>query len=301
MERSAAGINSESLRYQREVNHVSVVGIGGNLCLSVFKFIAGLVGHSGAMLSDALHSASDIAGSLVVMIGVSLSERQADREHPYGHERMECIASILLALLLLGAGLVMGLRAGKTILDGSYSAAEIPGRIALIAAVVSIAVKEGMFWYTRRRADRIGSGALRAEAWHHRSDALSSVGALIGIGGARLGFRILDPAAGIVICLFILKAAVDIFREAVEKMTDHSGGEELERQIRDCVGAFQAIMGVDLLRTREFGRKVYVDLEIRMDGTLSLEETHRVAEQLHDRLEEELPQIKHVMIHVNPG
>ena len=293
-------MSEEHDSYQKTVGRVSAVGIAGNLILAAFKFIAGLVGHSSAMLSDALHSASDIVGGLIVMIGVSLAEKQPDKEHPYGHERLECIASILLAILLLIAGLAMGLSAAESMLTGGYRDAAVPGTIALVAAIVSIAVKEGMFHYTMRRAKAVDSGALRAEAWHHRSDALSSVGSLIGVAGARLGVRVLDPAAGLLICLFILKAAYDIFREALEKMTDHSGGEELEQDIRRCVGQFGDIGGIDLLQTREFGRRVYVDLEIRMDGALSLEQTHAVAERLHDALEERFPQIKHVMIHVNP-
>ena len=291
---------SDSSSYQQTVGKVSVIGIAGNLLLAAFKFLAGILGHSSAMLSDALHSASDIAGGLIVMIGVSFSEKQPDKEHPYGHERIECIASILLAVLLLIAGLAMGYSAAQSIITGEYRTAATPGRIALIAACVSIAVKEAMFRYTMVRARRIDSGALRAEAWHHRSDALSSIGSLAGVLGARLGVPVLDPAAGLVICLFILKAAYDIFREAVERMTDHSGGEELEQSIRECVAEYPEIEGVDLLRTREFGRMVYVDLEIRMDGALSLEASHDAAERLHDELESRFPRVKHVMIHVNP-
>lgn len=291
---------SENNSYQSAVGKVSVIGIAGNLLLAAFKFLAGILGHSSAMLSDALHSASDIAGGIIVMIGVSFSEKQADKEHPYGHERIECIASILLAVLLLIAGLAMGYSAAQSIVSGEYRTAAAPGRIALIAACVSIAVKEAMFRYTMARAKKLDSGALRAEAWHHRSDALSSIGSLAGVLGARLGAPILDPAAGLVICLFILKAAYDIFREAVERMTDHSGGEELEQSIRECVAEYPEIRGVDLLRTREFGRMVYVDLEIRMDGSLSLEASHGAAERLHDELEARFPRVKHVMIHVNP-
>ena len=289
----------ESAAYHAVVRRVSAVGITGNLLLTVFKLAAGIIGRSSAMLSDAIHSASDIAGSLIVLIGVSFSERQADRDHPYGHERLECIASVLLAVILLLAGLTVGYGAVSR-LTGGADGLEIPGRIALIAAVVSVVAKEGMFQYTIIQAKRIDSGALRAEAWHHRSDALSSVGSLVGIAGARLGLPFLDPLAGFIICLFILKAAYDIFREAMEKMTDHSADEEVERQIRACVEEIDAVRGIDLLRTREFGRKLYVDLEIRMDGSLTLEESHGVAERLHDLLEERFPRIKHVMVHVNP-
>ena len=286
--------------YQKAVERVSTAGIVGNVLLAGFKFLAGILGHSSAMLSDAVHSASDIAGGLIVIIGVGLAEKQADKEHPYGHERLECIASILLAVILLVVGLSMGAGAAESIASGGYRNAVMPGRIALIAAGLSLVVKEAMFRYTMARAKTLGSGALQAEAWHHRSDALSSVGSLIGVAGARLGFLILDPVAGLIICLFILKSAYDIFREAVERMTDHSGGEELEQGIRACIGEYAGVLRIDLLQTREFGRKVYVDLEIGMDGSRTLEETHRVAEQIHDALEHSFPQIKHVMIHVNP-
>jgi len=286
--------------YQRAVERVSTAGIVGNCLLAAFKFAAGLLGHSSAMLSDAVHSTSDIVGGLIVIVGVRLAEKQPDKEHPYGHERLECIASILLAVILLLVGLSMGGSAAEAMVSGTYKSAVMPGRIALLAAGVSLVVKEAMFRYTVSRAKALGSGALRAEAWHHRSDALSSVGSLIGVAGARLGLAILDPAAGLVICLFILKSAWDIFREAMERMTDHSGGEELETAIRDCVGEFAPVRRIDLLQTREFGRKVYVDLEIGMDGALSLTEAHGTAEALHDALEQRFPQIKHVMIHVNP-
>ena len=288
------------MEYRSVVKRVSIVGITGNLLLTVFKLLAGIIGRSSAMLSDAIHSASDIAGSLIVLIGVSFAEKQPDREHPYGHERLECIASVLLAVILLLAGIAVGCGAAGRLFGGNYEALEIPGRIALIAAIVSVAAKEGMFQYTILQAKKIDSGALRAEAWHHRSDALSSVGSLVGIAGARLGLPFLDPLAGFIICAFILKAAYDIFREAMEKMTDHSADEEIERQIRACVEENGAVRGIDLLRTREFGRMLYVDLEIRMDGSLTLAQSHAVAEQLHDRLEECFPRIKHVMVHVNP-
>ena len=287
--------------YQAAVSRVSAVGIGANLALTLFKLAAGILGRSSAMLSDAVHSLSDIAGGLIVVVGVNLSERQADEDHPYGHERLECIASLLLAVILLVAALAMGRSAAVSIVTGSYRTAAVPGGIALIAAVVSIAVKEGLYRWTMARAGILGSGALRAEAWHHRSDALSSVGSLIGVGGAMLGLRVLDPAASLVICLFILKAAYDIAREAVERMTDHTGGQEWDESIRACAEGFPDIQGIDLLRTREFGRKLYVDLEIRMDGSLTLAESHNVAEALHDELETRFPQIKHVMIHVNPS
>ena len=286
--------------YERTVRRVSATGIVCNLALAAFKFAAGILGHSAAMIGDAVHSASDIAGGVIVVLGVRLAERQADEEHPYGHERLESIASLLLAVLLLLAALAMGRGAAESLATGAWRTAAAPGRIALAAAVLSILVKEALCRYTLLASSRIGSDALRAEALHHRSDALSSVGALAGIAGARSGLRFLEPAATLFICLIILKAAWDIFSEATGRMVDRTGGQALENEIRDEIASFPDVLGIDLLQTREFGRRVYVDLELRMDGSRSLRDTHRVAEAVHDRLESRFPRIKHVMIHVNP-
>ena len=172
--------------------------------------------------------------------------------------------------------------------------------IALIAAVASIVVKEAMFWYTRSAAKKINSGALMADAWHHRSDALSSVGALIGIGGARLGFPILDPIASVVICVFIVKAAYDIFKDAIDKMVDKSCDEETEEKMRRLIEKQTGVLKVDVLRTRLFGAKMYVDIEIAADGDITLREGHEIAQVVHDKVEEEFPLVKHCMVHVNP-
>ncbi len=286
--------------YTAAVRRVSFLSMIGNLLLAAFKFVAGFIGRSDAMISDAIHSSSDILGSLIVMLGAKVSGKGADREHPYGHERFECVASLLLSFILFLAGISMIREGGGKILSGAYKTAAAPGMIALIAAVVSIIVKEGMYQYTMQSAKKIDSGSLRAEAWHHRSDALSSVGSLIGIAGARLGLLILDPLAGLLISLFIMKAAVSIFMEAIDKMTDHSCSPELEEEIRQCVGKDPRIRGIDLLLTREFGRKVYLDMEVRLDKNLRLESAHQIIEELHDVIESTFPQIKHVMIHANP-
>ncbi|MBR1812274.1 MAG: cation transporter [Lachnospiraceae bacterium] len=285
--------------YQRKVRQISVLGMAVNLLLAAFKFIAGFVGKSDAMISDAVHSSSDIVGGLIVVIGVSFSEKQADDDHPYGHERLESVASLLLALLLFAAGLAVAYSSADKVLGGGYLTMETPGLIALIAAIVSILSKEALFWYTMSAAKRLNSGALKAEAWHHRSDALSSIGSLIGIAGARLGFPIMDPIAGLLISFFILKSAWDICKDAMEKMVDHRGDAQTEADIAAVVKKHPGVE-IDLLTTREFGRKLYADLEIRMDGNLTLSEAHRVAEAIHDELEHRFPQLKHVMIHINP-
>ena len=213
---------------------VSGVSIAVNLLLSLFKLLAGILAHSGAMISDAIHSASDVGSTFVVIVGVNLSSKKSDKEHQYGHERMECVSSIILSGLLLATGIGIGMNGIENIIKSTSGASiAIPGTLALIAAVVSIVVKEWMFWYTRSAAKKINSGALMADAWHHRSDAMSSVGAFIGILGARLGFPILDPIASVAICVLIVKASVDIFRDAIDKMVDHSCDEATEERMRE--------------------------------------------------------------------
>lgn len=292
------GAGSDS-HFQRVADRVSAVSIIGNLILSVFKLIAGIVAHSNAMISDAVHSASDVFSTIVVIIGIRLASKEADKEHPYGHERMECVAAIVLAMILFMTGLGIGMEAAKNILSGNYSELQVPGILALIAAVVSTVSKEAMFWYTKINAAKIDSSALLADAWHHRSDAFSSVGALIGIAGARLGFPVMDSVASLVIFLFILKAAYDIFMDAVNKLVDHSCDEETERQIYDRVMQNEEVTGIDSLHTRIFGNKIYVDLEIAVNGSYTLKRSHEIAEAVHDDIEKNFQKIKHIMVHVN--
>lgn len=289
-----------SNQFQKTANRVTSVSIIGNLLLSAFKLIAGLLANSGAMISDAVHSASDVFSSIVVIIGIHVSSKESDKEHPYGHERLECVAAIILAVILFITGISIGISAVKTIASGNYADLAVPGILALVAAVISIATKEAMFWYTKINAIRIDSAALMADAWHHRSDALSSVGALVGIAGARLGFPICDSIASLVICVFIVKASYDIFHDAVDKMVDHSCNEGDEQLLRDCICEEEGVLRIDDLRTREFGNKIYVDVEIAADGDRPLKETHAIAERVHDHIEKKFPKVKHVMVHVNP-
>ena len=280
---------------------VSIISIIANVVLAAFKLVAGILAHSSAMLSDAIHSASDVFSTFVVVIGIKLAAKEPDKEHPYGHERMECVAAIVLAMVLFITGLGIGREALLNILHGHYSDLQVPGMLALMAAIVSIVAKEGMFWYTKHYAKMIDSSALMADAWHHRSDAFSSIGALIGIGGARLGFPIMDSIASLVIFLFIVKAAFDIFKDAIEKMVDHSCDEEIEKQLYDCVMKNENVVGIDLLQTRVFGNKIYVDVEIRLDETYTLRQSHGIAEEVHNQIEQNFSKVKHIMVHVNPA
>ena len=186
-------------------------------------------------------------------------------------------------------------------MHGNYSDLQIPGILALIAAIISIVSKEGMYWYTRYYAKKIDSSALMADAWHHRSDAFSSIGALIGIGGARLGFPIMDSIASMVIFIFIVNAAFQIFKDAMDKMVDHSCDDETEKQIYDCVMKNENVMGIDVLQTRIFGNKIYVDVEIQVNASYTLQVAHNIAEAVHEDIEENFPKVKHIMVHVNPA
>ncbi len=280
---------------------VSAVSIIVNLLLSAFKLAAGFIAHSGAMISDAVHSASDVFSTFIVIIGIKISGKQSDKDHPYGHERLECVAAIILSVVLAITGISIGISGIEKIVAGNYDELQIPGVLALIAAVVSIAVKEWMFWFTRAAAKKINSGALMADAWHHRSDALSSIGAFIGIFGARLGMPILEPIASVIICVFIEKAAFDIFKDATDKMVDKSCPENVENEMRDIILKQDGVEGIDEIKTRLFGAKIYVDVEILVDGNKTLTEAHCVAEQVHKIIESSFTDVKHCMVHVNPA
>ena len=283
------------------IRKMSLISLIGNTVLSGFKLFAGVIGNSGAMISDAIHSFSDVLTTLIAWIGVKVSKKAADEAHPYGHERMECVASLLLGLVLMATGLGVGRVGVDNIIANNYETLAIPKLIALAASVVSILGKEAMFWYTRYYAKLINSSAFMADAWHHRSDAISSIGSFIGIAGAMLGFPVMDSVASVVICLFILKVAYDILRDALMKMLDTSCGEAYENQLTPYIAEKEDVRSVDLLHSRMFGNKVFIDLEISVDGDKSLRDAHAVAELVHEDVELNFPEIKHIMIHVNPA
>ena len=281
--------------------HVSAVSVAVNIGLSVIKLIAGIVANSGAMISDAVHSASDVFSTVIVMVGVHLASKQSDKEHPYGHDRLECEAAIILAVLLFLTGVGIGISGIEKITSGDTSTLEVPGMLALGAAIVSIVVKELMYWYTINAAIKIKSGALMADAWHHRSDALSSIGALLGILGARMGYPILDPIASLLICVMIAKAAWEIFDDAMGKMVDTACPEKVQQEMRKVIMANAKVLSIDDLKTRLFGSKMYVEVEIGVEATLTLIEAHNIAEGVHSSIEKNFPDVKHCMVHVNPA
>jgi len=277
---------------------VSIISLAVNLVLSTFKFIAGFAAGSGAMVSDAVHSASDVASTIIVMIGIRLANEKPDSRHQYGHEKFECIAAVILSAFLFAIAIGIGYNGVRQLLNpGEIS---VPGFLALVAALVSIVVKEWMYWFTIAAAKKINSGALKADAWHHRSDALSSVGSLIGIGAARMGYPIMEPLASLLICLMIFKAAFDIIKQAFEQMVDTAADEKTADEIYRAVYSVNGVQKIDLLHTRMHANLLYVDVEIAVDGSLELYDSHRIAQEVHDRLEGQFPLIKHCMVHVNP-
>ena len=285
--------------YERTTRKLAVVGIAGNCALTAFKLAAGILGNSAAMVSDAIHSLSDVLATAIAYVGTKIAQKAPDESHPYGHDRFECLASVVLGAILLATGFGIGYGGVTALISGS-AGATAPGTIALVAAAVSILIKEAMFQYTRHHARRIKSSAFEADAWHHRSDALSSIGALIGIGGARMGYPFMDSVASVVICVFIIKAAYDIFKDAIDKMLDTSCDKDTVKKLRKVIESQDGVLGISKLATRIFGSKIYVDVEIEADGNMRLKDAHDIAENVHDAIEHKFENVKHCMVHVNP-
>ena len=292
--------NTVSEEFRKDVNKASFVAIAGNIMLAIAKLAAGIFAHSHAMISDAVHTASDVFNTLIVMAGVKLASKAADDKHPYGHERFECVAAVILSVILVFMGLGIGSEALTHIFDMNYSDLTVPGKAALIVAACSIFAKEIMFWYMRHYAKKTDSSALMASAWHNHTDALSSVSSFIGIGFSMLGFPIMDSVASLLISLFILKAAYDIFRDSTGKMVDRSCDGDTVQRMHDIVLQNERVVGVDMLKTRVFGSRIYVDLEISVDEACTLRQAHDIAHQVENNIEMNFRKVKHVMVHVNP-
>lgn len=277
---------------------VSVISIILNCLLTLIKFISGVISKSSAMISDSVHSLSDVLSTFVVIIGVKISNKKADNDHPYGHERIECVSAIILSGMLFIIGALIGINGIKNVTNSSNLV--MPGVLALIASIISIISKEAMYQYTIRVSKKINSAALKADAWHHRSDALSSIGSFIGILGSRLGFKIFDPLASVIISLCIIKVSIDIFKDAIDKMVDKSCDKEVIDKVISVIEKNESVKNIDDIKTRQFGNKAYVDVEISVDENLLLKDAHKVAEEIHDSVENEINIVKHCMVHVNP-
>lgn len=289
---------------EKQIFRTTLVGSVANLLLVVFKFIAGIVGHSAAMVADAVHSLSDFITDIVVIIFVAISGKPEDEDHDYGHGKYETLATAVIGIILFFVGvgiLISGIKAIIGALQGEPL--QTPSLLALITAVISIVVKEVLYHYTVKRGKALGSSSVVANAWHHRSDALSSIGTAIGIGGAIfLGeqWRILDPIAAVIVSLFIIKVAVELFKPCIEELLERSLPAEMEQKILDIILSTPQVSSPHHLRTRRIGSYIAIEVHIRMDGQISLSEAHQVASDIERRLKAEFGESTHIGIHMEP-
>ncbi len=279
------------------VNDVGMKTLIANVILSVVKIIAGFVAQSSAMIADGVHTVSDVISTVAVMIGVKFSEKEADEGHPYGHERIESVVTVLLSLMLSFTGFGIAFSGIKTIVYREFTT---PGALALAAAFASIVVKELMYRYTLKAAEKINSTALKADAWHHRSDAFSSIGTLVGIGGAMLGLQILDPIAGIIVSVLIIRVGFEILMQGLNQLVDRAADGDTIKNIEKNIESVKGVLRVDDVKTRLHGSRLYVDVEISVDSSMTVGEGHSIAETVHKNIEKTIPDVKHCMVHVNP-
>ena len=289
---------------EKAIYQVTWAGSFVNFLLVIFKFIAGILGHSAAMIADAVHSLSDFATDIVVLIFTRISNKPQDKNHDYGHGKYETLATAIIGLLLLCVGFGIfwnGASSIYTFLRGGQL--ESPGVVALVAALVSIVSKEILYQYTVIQGKKLNSQAVIANAWHHRSDALSSIGTAIGIGGAILlgdHWRVLDPVAAVVVSFFIMKVSVRLLIPCVDELLEKSLPEDVEKEIEQTVLSFPGVSQPHHLRTRRIGNYYAIELHVRMDGKITLEEAHSTATAIENKLKEMFGKGTHVGIHVEP-
>ncbi len=295
---------SEEAAREAGIYRVTLVGSVVNLLLLVFKFVAGILGHSAAMLADAVHSLSDFVTDIIVIVFVRISSKPEDEGHDYGHGKYETLATAIIRLILLFVGFGI-LWNGATSIWDFWQGGELkePGMLALWAALVSILFKELLYQYTVLKGRRLNSQAVVANAWHHRSDALSSIGTAVGIGGAILlgeQWLILDPLAAVVVSLFIMKVAIQLLVPCVEELLEKSLPAEVEEKIKQEILAFPGVTSPHHLRTRRIGSSYAIEVHIRMDGQITLEEAHHTATAIENRLKSEFGSRTYINIHVEP-
>ncbi len=287
---------------QKIITKTSIWTLFLNGFLAVIKIIAGVVGHSPAMISDSVNSLSDVLTNLSVMIFGRFSRKEKDASHPYGHEKFDSMVSVFVGVFIIITAFEIGKGAVTMLYDYFVNGVQIvePGIIALIVAISTIIIKEVMYRLTKIGAKKASSQALKAIAMDNRSDELASLGAVIGIGGAILGFVYMEPIASLVICLFIARVGLKIIKDGFEQVVDQAACEETLDLIKAVVAENKNILRIDDLKTRMFGMKLYVDIEIAVQASLSLSDAHKISHQLHDEIEKRLPNVKHCMVHVNP-
>lgn len=297
-------MESKTSSREKEIYKVTVVGSVVNFLLLVFKFFAGIAGHSAAMLADAVHSLSDFVTDIIVIIFVRISNKPEDKDHDYGHGKYETLATAIIGILLLCVGFGILWNGASSIYD-FFHGEQLgePGMLALIAALVSIVLKEILYQYTVIKGRKLNSQAVIANAWHHRSDALSSIGTAVGIGGAILlgdKWRVLDPIAAVVVSIFIMKVAIQLLIPCVDELLEKSLPDEVEHEIEQAALSFPGVSQPHHLRTRRIGNQYAIELHVRMDGKISLEEAHRTATGIERKLKEMFGEGTHVGIHVEP-
>lgn len=281
-----------------EANKVTIKSIVWNLILTFIKIVSGILGKSNAMIADGLHSASDIISSIGILVGNKIANVPNDEGHNYGHEKAETLVSFLLSILLIVVSLKIGFDAFKSLFN--VNEVQIPTLLPLIVSVISIAIKEYQFRITIKVARKINSPSLKADAWHHRSDALSSVAAFIGIGGAMIGFKILDPIASIIVALFVAKVGFDILKDSTNELMDYSIDSEQEKQIINIVEGTEGVINLGEIRTRKHGATAYVDLIICVNKDLTVYEGHEIATKLEKRIIKDMQFVKGITVHVEP-
>lgn len=284
-------------RYE-EADKVTIQSILWNIFLTIIKIFAGIFGKSSAMISDGLHSASDIISSVGVLIGNKIAKTPNDKEHNYGHEKAETLVSFLLSILLIIVSLKIGWGALQSLFN--LDSVQVPTLLPLIVSIISIGIKEYQYRITIRIANKINSPSLKADAWHHRSDALSSIAAFIGIGGAMLGFKALDPIASIVVALFVAKVGFDILKDSTNELMDYSIDDEQEEQIRKIAEKTEGVINLGELRTRKHGAMAYVDLTICVNKDLTVLEGHEIAHKIEKYIINEMKFVKGITVHVEP-
>lgn len=284
-------------RYE-ESDKVTIQSILWNIFLTIIKIFAGIFGKSSAMISDGLHSASDIISSVGVLIGNKIAKTPNDKEHNYGHEKAETLVSFLLSILLIIVSLKIGWGALQSLFN--LDSVQVPTALPLIVSIISIGIKEYQYRITIRIANKINSPSLKADAWHHRSDALSSIAAFIGIGGAMLGFKALDPIASIVVALFVAKVGFDILKDSTNELMDYSIDDEQEEQIRKIAEKTEGVINLGELRTRKHGAMAYVDLTICVNKDLTVLEGHEIAHKIEKYIINEMKFVKGITVHVEP-
>ena len=289
---------------EKEIYKVTIVGSFVNLLLLIFKFVSGIVGHSAAMIADAVHSLSDFVTDILVLVFVKISSKPADKDHRYGHGKFETLATAIIGAVLMAVGIGIFYQ-GATSIYAVYNGQVLPspGYIALIAAAVSIVSKEAVYWYTVIKGKKLNSQAVVANAWHHRSDAFSSMGTLLGIGGAILGgekWAVLDPIAAVVVSIFIVKVAISILNGSLQELLEHALPKTVQEEIKQLILSVDGVSEPHHLRTRRVGSNYAIEVHIRMDGNLSLNEAHHITSLVEKKLKEKYGEGTNLSVHAEP-